>query len=245
MSGGAGYSSLADYWDQYYGLPSGTLYNLAGAESSFNPDAASGTGPQGIAEQTLGFQQQFNPSLTSVDLNPSDQLQYAGEELQPYAASGNLGGGLAAYTQGATGGAGMSFSPQYLAEANEGNPYAQNLETIAEGGTPSTSSYVQNYGGEGGTSVDTVEPSASSAPAVQAANNTIAGATSSVSAWWGTILGDIENFAERGAVLVLAGAIAIIAIIALIKHQSPGTVVKQGARHVGSAALRGAAMLAE
>jgi hypothetical protein len=255
-------SGLPDFnaYDEEYGLPSGTLYNLAGAESGFNPNAVSPTGPQGLFQQTKGFQ-----GTSAVNLNPDYQANAAGAFLQPYAASGNLGGGLAAYTQGAGGGAGLAQSPQYEAEAAKGNPYAQNLLDLSNGGSASADGGQDFSGGEntdaldfdsagddpmspgnamstvlgggggadaltGGSDVAGTNPTTTGVPGTSPDTSGVTPALGAVGGYISTILNAIENFALRGLVIVLAIVIIAVALIAMMRGESP---VKSAGRVAG------------
>lgn len=62
------YAGLISSLEQQYGMPSGMLANLLYAESSYNPNAVSGAGAQGIAQLMpataagLGVSDPFDPS---------------------------------------------------------------------------------------------------------------------------------------------------------------------------------------
>lgn len=84
-------------------------------------------------------------------------------------------------------------------------------------------------------------PTGSAAGAPGAAGSTTAGLTSpltsSISAFWAGLIGDIENLAERGGFIVLAVLLIGIGVVGFLRHKGD---VAAGAAHVGRIA-KGAA----
>jgi hypothetical protein len=63
-------------------------------------------------------------------------------------------------------------------------------------------------------------------------SSTSSGVSSSSSSWWSTLAAWLEDELERGAVLILAAAIAVVGLIALVKGENPTVTVARNARHI-------------
>jgi hypothetical protein len=102
--------------EEKYGLPSGTLFNLAGAESSFNPGAYNPLyGATGLMQFIPETAKRFGIDPT----DPKESVEAAGQYLnQLVKQKGSLQGALSAYGGGLSG---------YQHEAVQGNRYASAL----------------------------------------------------------------------------------------------------------------------
>lgn len=96
---GGKYSSPTIYYtyEQKYGLPKGLLYNVARAESNFNPNATSKAGAKGLMQFMDSTAKEFGINST----NPEQSIDAAGKYLsQLIKQTGSVDDALRAYNWG-------------------------------------------------------------------------------------------------------------------------------------------------
>jgi len=227
---------LQDY-DEYYGLPAGTLEGVYQAESSSgtNPAAnvaAPGSTIVGPLQQSLGFQEQYGyPGEGEVDTDLADQANAAGSYLSAAMSQGaSLTQALYGYNNSTGNPAAAVNYPDTLSSLPQSyqTAFANNPATGAGDTTPlspadavsqqalNNTAATEAGTGQGG------DPN--QVPDAATALGQVAGGAVS---WVQGLLANIENFAERGGAFLVALVIGGIAIYALTRGQGAGKTTVQ------------------
>jgi hypothetical protein len=127
-----------------------------------------------------------------------------------------------------SGGDANTFAGQAEDLSGMGMPQAQGPYTELENLNASAGNIISNPFGTTGVP-STTDPTGNAAPGSAGTLGSTTG--------WANILTILENYAERGGLIILAIVVIGVGLIAFLRGENPGAVVSHGTRAIGKAVI--------